>query len=693
MEASPPTLIHRWKRTLGRPAFWALAATLAFLAFLHYLTPQTRALPGPLSTFVSRHAVERIVFILPIAGATFAFGLGGGIVALVVSVLIMLPRAIWLSPHPVDATLETITAAGVGYFTTWMIGTQQREKALRQKAVAQLRAINAVSAIVTESLELEQILNDALDKVLEVTRLEVGFIFFLDSQTNELVMTAYRGISPESAANVDRLELGEGFCGRVAESGELMVVEDSSRDPRLTRMAVRRERLGAQIIVPLKSKDQVQGVLAVASRRPRHFSAQDLGLIQAIGNQIGVAIENAQLHRDVARQLAIQRQLNEVAEKITSELELDRVLSTVLQLAEELIGADAGVIGLHDREGHRIHYPYIHNLPQEITEVTVFEEEGLAGQVLATGLPAIVEDYRTYPYAVPEFVDAKLVSVVAVPIVSGNQRFGMLAVGSLDESRRFRATDASILTVIGRQAGIAIENARLYENMRFYARQITRAQEAERKRIAREAHDETAQLLVALSRRLDALTGCGDLPLGAVEERVEQLRSIATDALKSVRRFTRDLRPPVLDDLGLLPAVKGLIADLREEGIEIELRVTGDVRRIAPDEELTLFRIVQEALNNVRRHAEATRGVVEIGFEPRRVRVTVEDNGKGFVAPDQPVDLAASGKLGLIGMHERARILGGTLSLHSWPGEGTRVVAEVPVEPAVAEGDPASASD
>ncbi|MGD1992039.1 MAG: GAF domain-containing protein [Anaerolineae bacterium] len=682
MEASRPPLTRRWKQIFTRPAFWTIVAALVLLAFLHYFTPQTRLLPTSLSTFLSRHAVERIVFILPIAGATFAFGLGGGLIILILSVLIMLPRALWLSPHPVDAMLETVAAAGVGYLAAWMIGRQQREKALRQRAVSQLRAINAVSTIVTGSLELEQILNDALDKVLEVTHLEVGLIFFLDSQTDELVMTAYRGISPESAANVDRLQLGEGFCGRVAESGELMMVEDSSHDPRLTRMAVRREHLSAQIIVPLKSKDRVQGVLAVASRRPRRFPPQDLSLIQAIGNQIGVAIENAQLHRDVARQLSIQRQLNEVAQKITSELELDRVLPTVLQLAEELIRADAGVIGLHDRERHCIRYPYIHNLPVEITEVTVSEENGLAGQVIATGLPAILEDYSVYPHAIPEFVGAKLASVVAVPIVSGNQRFGMLAVGSLEEPRRFRAADARILTVVGRQAGIAIENAQLYENMRFYARQITRAQEAERKRIAREAHDETAQLLVALTRRLDALVG-GDLPPESIKERVEELRRIATDTLRSVRRFTSDLRPPVLDDLGLLPAVKGLIADLKDEGIEIELRVNGEVRRISPDEELTLFRIVQEALNNVRRHAEATRGAVEISFQPRRVKVLVEDNGKGFVAPDQPVDLAASGKLGLIGMHERARILGGTLSLQSRPGEGTRVVAEVPVQPAV----------
>jgi signal transduction histidine kinase len=672
----------RWKGILSRPALWIITAALAVLALLHYSTAQARLLPHPIDTLLSRHAVERIAFVLPVAGAAYAFGPSGGVITLIAAIVTMLPRALWLSPYPADAVAETIVAGAVGTLTIWMISSLQRQRALRHRAAERLNAIHAVATIVTGSLELEQILTGALDKVLEVTDLEVGLIFFLDQEAEELVMAAYRGIAPESAAGVDRLQLGEGFCGRVAQSGELMMVADSAHDPRLTRLAVRQEGLRSQLIVPLKSKGTVQGVLAVATRSPRVFHPQDLELIQAIGNQIGVAIENAQLHRDVARQLEIQRRLNEVAQQITSELELERILPKVLQIAEELLGADAGVIALHDDQARHIRYPYIHNLPQHISQVTVADDEGLAGQVLSTALPAIVDDYRTHPAAIPAFVQAGLTSVVAVPILSGSRVFGMLAVGSLGERWVFTAKDADILAVVGRQAGIAIENAYLYESMRFYARQITQAQEAERKRIAREAHDETVQLLVALSRRLDALSPCEEMSPETFKERVEQLRSITTDALHSVRRFSRDLRPPVLDDLGFLPAVKGLLADLEKEGLDTELTVSGTTRRMSPEEELTLFRIVQEALNNVRRHAAASRVTVEAEFLAARVRVTVRDDGKGFVAPKRPGDLVTSGRLGLIGMHERARILGGTLSIRSQPGEGTTVVVDVPVQPA-----------
>jgi putative methionine-R-sulfoxide reductase with GAF domain len=262
---------------------------LAATALFHYF--QTYLLPSPANTFLSRHAVQRIIFVLPIAIATFAFGLAGGLVTLALAVLIMLPRAIWLSPYPVDALIETVATAVVGYLLTWMIDAQAREKALRQKAVSRLSAINAITAIVTESLELEQILNGALNKVLEVMGLETGLIFLMERQTRELVLAAYQGMSKESAAELGRLGPGEGSWGQVAQSGELMVVQDGSQDP----PAVHREGLRTKIIVPLKSKDKVQGVLAAATRRLRPFLPEELELITAIGSEIGVAVENAQL--------------------------------------------------------------------------------------------------------------------------------------------------------------------------------------------------------------------------------------------------------------------------------------------------------------------------------------------------------------------------------------------------------------
>ncbi|NIN65709.1 MAG: GAF domain-containing protein, partial [Anaerolineae bacterium] len=282
--------------------------------------------------------------------------------------------------------------------------------------------------------------------------------------------------------------------------------------------------------------------------------------------------------------------------------------------------------------------------------------------------------------AIPAFVEVGVTSVVAVPIVSGDRSFGTLGLVTLDEAKSFSDRDVAILTGIGRQAGIAIENAHLYENMRFYVRQITEAQEDERKRIARELHDDTAQALIDLSRRLDNLATSREQLSETAKRHLEEFQELIDSILRGVRRFSRDLRPSVLDDLGLLPALEWLTANLMEgNGIEAELKVYGDRRRMPSEAELVLFRIVQEALNNVRRHSQASKVVTVVDFGEDSIRITVDDNGQGFELPDRTGDLAAMGKLGLVGMHERAYLLDGTLTMRSEPGKGTTVTVDVPV--------------
>jgi len=191
MELSPLSRQHQRKKIATSLPFWAVVALLTITTLLHYLTPQTRLLLSPLGVFLSRHAIERVIFVLPMAIATFAFRQRGGLITLALAVLIMLPRAIWISPRPADAFVEIATAAVVGFFVIWMIEAQAREKALHQEAISRLSAINAVSTIVTRSLELKQILNAALGKVLEATDAEAGMIFRLDRQSQELALAAH----------------------------------------------------------------------------------------------------------------------------------------------------------------------------------------------------------------------------------------------------------------------------------------------------------------------------------------------------------------------------------------------------------------------------------------------------------------------------------------------------------------------
>jgi len=215
------------------------------------------------------------------------------------------------------------------------------------------------------------------------------------------------------------------------------------------------------------------------------------------------------------------------------------------------------------------------------------------------------------------------------------------------------------------------------ENLRYYLQEITKAQEEERKRIARELHDSSAQNLIALLHQLDNLlidkTKLSVRDAKALWGFYEQIR----DTLQEVRRFSRDLRPSVLDDLGLLPALEWVTEDLKNTYlIEVNLKVLGNERRLFPETELLLFRIVQEALRNIAKHAEATRAEVEIKFDEDKVTVTISDNGKGFEPPESLAALTPTGKLGLAGMQERVQLLGGRLKLESKPGKGTKIFVE-----------------
>lgn len=281
-----------------------------------------------------------------------------------------------------------------------------------------------------------------------------------------------------------------------------------------------------------------------------------------------------------------------------------------------------------------------------------------------------------------EKIEAQLI----VPLRARGIVIGTICVANR-RPRQFLPEEVELLSAIGSQIGIAIENARFYteeqrmqENLRFYVREITRAQEKERKHIARELHDDTAQRLVALSHQLESLARDNE-HLSADDIRVlEDLREQAKEALKGVRSYSQDLRPSILDDLGLLPALEWLTEDLeRQIGIKAELRVIGSPRRFAPEMELLLFRIVQEAVNNVRRHAKASEVEVAIEFDKGKMTTTVKDNGTGFELPKTLGELSRSGKLGLLGMEERARLLGGSLRVQSERGKGTTVTIEAPV--------------
>lgn len=216
--------------------------------------------------------------------------------------------------------------------------------------------------------------------------------------------------------------------------------------------------------------------------------------------------------------------------------------------------------------------------------------------------------------------------------------------------------------------------------LRGYISAITRAQEEERRRVARELHDTTIQDLIALDQRIQMASMELEAKGSVDAARLNQLHRDAAEAILKVRRISRGLRPIYLDDLGLVPALEALTRDAETElGIPVAFEVVGEAARLSPQAELAVYRIVQEALNNVARHAQATRAEVELGFSPTVLNVTVADDGHGFERPKRISDLTAQGHYGLMGMRERAELVGAELEIASTPGEGTRISILVPL--------------
>jgi len=224
-----------------------------------------------------------------------------------------------------------------------------------------------------------------------------------------------------------------------------------------------------------------------------------------------------------------------------------------------------------------------------------------------------------------------------------------------------------------------VDQLRKYRSdIQSYIISILNSQEDERKRIARELHDETAQALIVLGRRIEMAEELSDN--AELTAQLESLRDLVDDTLQGVRLFTRDLRPPLLEELGL-PRTLELLGDrtAQEQPLTVNVTIKGEPRPLLPEVELGLYRLAQESLSNVRRHAHATRVEIGLTYEENRVRLEITDDGVGFEAPKNPAELIKSGRLGLMGIYERARLFGGQATITSKPGQGTQVVVEVPL--------------
>ncbi len=348
---------------------------------------------------------------------------------------------------------------------------------------------------------------------------------------------------------------------------------------------------------------------------------------------------------------------------------LDESLAKIVTMLDPMI---AGIVYLHDRDAHGL-VRRACQMRDPHLRLALKEDE--------CAKRAAHEAYESGAIAY-DSASQTATSFIAVPLIARGD-----IVGALCLAHRAAFSNYAVIQTLARQLGIALENARLYAEVqqREYLRgqlleRAVAAQEEERKRIARELHDETGQMLTALAVGLGGIeeTIAQNPPLA--QKQIAQLKTMTMSSIDSLRQFVADLRPSVLDDMGLVSALRWFAQQYAERTkLQVEFQVTGNKCRLPLRVETVLFRIAQEGLNNVGRHARATQATVRLEFAEQLVTLTVQDNGRGFIVQDI---LGKQGKQlawGLLGVQERVELVGGKFSVESVLGRGTTITVQVPM--------------
>ncbi|HIQ06576.1 MAG TPA: GAF domain-containing protein, partial [Anaerolineae bacterium] len=550
--------------------------------------------------------------------------------------------------------------------------------------VAELEARHQVMEAVLRSPNLDERLSAALTETLQLLNVEMGGIYLVER--DRFILRAHQGLPDDFLVRMrDRALADTPWVGEATARREHLSERGGQIDETCKLVGIQ-----SWLSAPLTVEDHLLGSIVLASRRYDAFPDEAVGSLRALAAQIAVATQSARLYEEAARRLVRLEVLRDVDRAIIQHLSLEEIMQVVLEGIPPDLGAEAVAVSLLDSQGQR-QTVFAMRLPNG----TIIHEEAFSlSEVLLHWLverqePVIIYDLGQDP-RVQLFRDRirahHLTSYLGVPLVVQGQTIGILHILTT-EPRVFADEDIAFFVTLAGQAAIAMHNARLFQNLvqarnqlQVLSTQLLHAQEEERTRIARDLHDDIGQSLTALKLELQMLRADLVEQRPDLQEQTDRCVELAGHALERTRALSGELRPPDLDRLGLAVALRKQVDDLtRRTEATAYLEVQGMEARLPAEIETALYRIAQEALTNVACHANASRVSVRLERTETEVTLCVEDDGVGFDADHVLRTASQRERLGLLGMRERARLVGGTLQVASRPGVGTRLEIRVPL--------------
>ncbi len=585
---------------------------------------------------------------------------------------------------------EIVRMAGIVQDVT---GRRTLEQSLA-KSVEQLSTIDAMGQTVASSFDMEEIYQRVLSAGRQLLATD-AMIFFLH-EGNELCIVA-----------VDQVEHHDLMGRRIPESGGVAGEALTMARPvwlsgqeclrRRSEQLVKGSGLDPRSIVavPVTWQDEVLGVLEAVDERDDAFNLDDVRALQAIANWTAIALGKTRQHQSLERRVKESDAIAHVSRALSETLEPQGILDLIVNTAHSIVPrSDWAVIHLLRGRPERLDPVAVAGTDEDLSAYVIGPEEGIAGLVLREGTPIKVDDSHKDPRSSDYARRSGLRSLLVAPIQARNRRLGTISLHCMQPAA-FIDEDERLLTILAVQAGLAIENAHLFdsqrraravaetqrERLRVMADRIVATQEEERLRISRELHDEAGQALTSLKISLDLIRGGLPPEQASLRDRLADLASLTGETMETLRTLAHDLRPPGLDTFGLNVALEGLCNDF---SVRTSLPVTysgQDLPDLPTSMTLTLYRLAQEALTNIAKHAGATTVWVELSKVDHTLQLSITDDGRGFIF--DPNRHPGNG-IGLVSLQERADLIGGTLDITTNPGQGTQIVVRVPIEENVA---------
>jgi signal transduction histidine kinase len=536
------------------------------------------------------------------------------------------------------------------------------------------RSLIEAGIAVTSELSLDAALQKIVEAAAALTGARYAALGVIDHSGRRLERFLTAGIDAETHERIGDLPHGRGILGVLIRDARTLRLHDLTSDRRSVGFPPHHPLMRTFLGVPILLRGVAYGNLYLTEKEGgEDFTAEDEELTTLLASQAAVAIENARLYESATRWLAQLESLTEVGNALAEETELAPLLELIASRLRSLIHCELVVISLPTAAGDLRIEAASGPSAGELIGTVLSREGSKSGRVLERRRSERV-DSTLDDLEVDQEIARRMGfrSGLFVPLLVKDRPIGVIAAHNrIGPDPRFTDEELRLAETFGARAAVAVD---LSDRVaRDALRRVVAGQELERRRLARELHDETGQTLTSILLGLKHVEDAKSLKEARAAVAAARLQVVET--LQSVRRLAVELRPKALDDFGLVPALEHLGEAFAEQsGIRVDMQANLDSDRLPGEVETALYRIVQEALTNVAKHAGASRVSVVLTKRGGSVMAVIEDDGKGFGAAG-----GAGNGLGLAGMKERMGLLDGRLAIESTEGAGTTVVAEVPL--------------